>query len=183
MPRLLTAALLALCLALAACGDDDEQEAANTSGTTSTESATPEPAPEPADIDALASQISKKLDQRPTIPAPQGEPPAELVTKDIVKGKGKAAKAGDTVSVQYAGTSWSTGQEFDASWNRGQAFEFGLGQGMVIQGWDVGVEGMKPGGRRMLVIPPEQGYGPTGSPPAIGPNETLVFVVDLEKAG
>ena len=116
------------------------------------------------------------------MPQPEGEPPAELQTIDIVEGKGKAAKAGDNVSMQYVGVSWSTGQQFDASWDRGEPFEFQLGGGMVIPGWDNGIPGMKEGGRRLLVIPPEQGYGPSGTPDgAIGPNETLIFVVDLEK--
>jgi FKBP-type peptidyl-prolyl cis-trans isomerase len=125
--------------------------------------------------------ISKDRSKKPAIPAPKGDPPTSLVKKDIVKGKGKTAKAGGTVTVQYVGVSWSTGQEFDASWTSGQPFSFPLGAQRVIPGWDQGVAGMKVGGRRELVIPPDLGYGPQGSPPAIGPNETLVFVVDLEK--
>jgi peptidylprolyl isomerase len=92
-------------------------------------------------------------------------------------------KAGQTATVDYVGVSFSTGQEFDASWDRGEPFPFPLGGGQVIQGWDQGVEGMKVGGRRELVIPPDLGYGPQGSPPAIAPNETLVFVIDLKKIG
>jgi FKBP-type peptidyl-prolyl cis-trans isomerase 2 len=76
--------------------------------------------------------------------------------------------------VQYVGVSYSNGQEFDASWDRGEPFEFTLGVGQVIPGWDEGVEGMKEGGRRKLTIPADKAYGPQGSPPAIGPNETLV---------
>jgi peptidylprolyl isomerase len=83
--------------------------------------------------------------------------------------------------VQYVGVSYSNGQEFDASWDRGEPFEFTLGVGQVIPGWDEGVEGMKEGGRRKLTIPADKAYGPQGSPPAIGPNETLVFVIDLVK--
>jgi peptidylprolyl isomerase len=83
------------------------------------------------------------------------------------------------------GTSWSNGQQFDASWDRGaQPFAFQLGAGMVIAGWDEGLVGMQKGGRRLLVIPPEQGYGPQGTPDGtIAPNETLVFVVDLVEIG
>ena len=81
------------------------------------------------------------------------------------------------------GVSWSNGKEFDSSWKRHQTFPFTLGQGSVIQGWDHGVVGMKAGGRRMLVIPPDLAYGASGSPPSIGPNETLVFVIDLRKIG
>jgi peptidylprolyl isomerase len=99
-----------------------------------------------------------------------------------VKGKGKAAKAGDTVSVQYVGNSWSTGTQFDASWDRGsEPFTFPLGAGQVIPGWDQGIVGMKKGGRRLLVIPPDLAYGDQSPSPDIGPNETLVFVVDLQK--
>jgi peptidylprolyl isomerase len=87
--------------------------------------------------------------------------------------------AGDTLMVQYAGVTFSTGEEFDASWNTGEPFTFPLGAGRVIQGWDQGFVGMRRGGRRMLTIPPELAYGAQGFPPAIGPNETLVFVVDL----
>ena len=80
------------------------------------------------------------------------------------------------------GVSWSTGQQFDSSWDRGkQPFKFKLGAGMVIPGWDQGLVGMRQGGRRELVIPPNLAYGPQGQPPSIGPNETLIFVIDLQK--
>ncbi|MFH4280352.1 FKBP-type peptidyl-prolyl cis-trans isomerase, partial [Acinetobacter baumannii] len=74
---------------------------------------------------------------------------------------------------------WSTGEEFDASWNRGSTLDFPVGVGMVIQGWDQGLLGMKVGGRRRLEIPSELAYGAAGAPGAIGPNEALIFVVDL----
>jgi peptidylprolyl isomerase len=120
---------------------------------------------------------------RPTIEIPAGDPPAELQTEDLVTGDGAEANAGIQVSVDYVGTSWSTGKEFDASWNRGSTFEFGLGAGMVIAGWDQGVAGMKVGGRRRITIPPALGYGSAGAGGVIAPNETLVFVVDLRKVG
>jgi peptidylprolyl isomerase len=113
---------------------------------------------------------------------PHGQPPSDLVVKDIVKGSGKPVKPGETVTVQYVGASWSTGREFDASWNRGQSFRFQV-PGQVIEGWNEGVLGMRTGGRRLLVIPPAKGYGATGtSDGSIAPNETLAFVIDLEKA-
>ena len=172
LPILLACLLLALFAA--ACGDDDDQETAATPEPTA--EATAEPAGE---IDPSA--ISKDLTEKPAVDKPDGSPPAELVTEDIVKGKGKTAKAGDTVSAQYVGNAWSTGEQFDASWDRGaEPIEFPLGAGAVIPGWDQGIAGMKEGGRRLLVIPPDLAYGPSGSGP-IGPNETLVFVVDLEK--
>ena len=131
-----------------------------------------------------APTISADLKQEPVIAKPSGSPPAKLVKKDIVTGKGRKAKPGDKASVQYVGVSWSTGEKFDASWDRGGTpFEFPLGGGQVIQGWDKGIVGMRVGGRRELIIPPAQAYGPNGYPPAIGPNETLVFVVDLVKLG
>lgn len=96
-------------------------------------------------------------------------------------GDGAEAKEGDTVKVQYVGALYDNGKEFDASWDRNkEAFSFQLGGGQVIKGWDEGVAGMKVGGRRVLVIPPDLGYGPQGSPPTIPGNSTLVFVVDLE---
>ena len=87
------------------------------------------------------------------------------------------------VSVDYMGINWSNGREFDASWNRGDTFSFGLGAGMVIPGWDQGVQGMKVGGRRRLTIPPQMAYGSSGAGGVIGPNETLIFVVDLRNVG
>jgi peptidylprolyl isomerase len=102
--------------------------------------------------------------------------------RDVVQGNGEEAATGDQVSVQYVGTSWSTGKEFDSSWSRNkEPFKFQVGSGMVIPGWDQGIIGMKVGGRRELVVPPDMAYGPQGQPPAIGPNETLIFVIDLEK--
>ncbi len=121
--------------------------------------------------------------ERPSITVPPGEPPATLVIEDIVEGDGPEATAGVLVNVDYVGTSWSTGEEFDASWNRGSVFSFGLGSGQVIGGWDEGVQGMKVGGRRKLTIPPSMGYGAAGAGGVIGPNETLIFVVDLRGIG
>jgi len=110
---------------------------------------------------------------------PSGPAPKKLTEKELVEGTGAEAKSGDEVTVQYVGVDYKTGKEFDASWDRGEPFSFTLGAGEVIPGWDQGVEGMKVGGRRELIIPPELAYGPAGSPPAIGPNETLIFVIDL----
>ena len=99
---------------------------------------------------------------KPTVEVPTGPPPADLVVDDLVVGDGG---------------------QFDASWDRGDVFRFGLGAGQVIAGWDRGVQGMKVGGRRRLVIPPHLGYGDRGAPPVIPPGETLVFVVDLLTVG
>jgi peptidylprolyl isomerase len=116
---------------------------------------------------------------KPDVQIPEGPPPSELVSEDLETGDGDEAKTGDTVSVQYVGIDFETGEEFDSSWERGEPFQFQLGSGQVIQGWDEGVVGMKVGGRRQLVIPPDLAYGKEGQPPSIGPNATLVFVIDL----
>ena len=119
------------------------------------------------------------MSEKPEVDFYEGPPPTELVVTDLIVGDGPEAVAGQNVSVHYVGVAHSTGEEFDASYNRGSAFQFPLGGGRVIAGWDQGVQGMKVGGRRQLVIPPDLAYGPDGSPPTIGPNETLVFVIDL----
>ena len=117
--------------------------------------------------------------QKPEIDFPGGEPPADLQITDITRGDGAVAKAGDTVRVHYVGVAWSTGEEFDASYNRGAPLSFRLGVGQVISGWDQGVQGMKVGGRRQLVVPPHLAYGDRGAGGAIAPGETLIFVCDL----
>jgi len=117
--------------------------------------------------------------EKPEIEFPDPEPPTDLVVVDVVEGDGAEAKAGDTVSVHYVGVAHSTGEEFDASYNRGAPLQFRLGIGQVIQGWDRGVQGMKVGGRRQLVIPPHLAYGDRGAGGVIGPGETLIFVCDL----
>ncbi len=176
-PKVLPIVLaLLLGAGIAACGGDD-----SSSGETAA-TATPTETPTPANIDEIAAGITKNTKQEPKIVTPKGDPPTKLVIRDIVKGKGLKAKAGETLTMDYTGYSWSNGEKFDASWDRKQHFPFQLGAGMVIPGWDQGMAGMKEGGRRLLIIPPDLGYGPQGSGP-IGPNETLVFAVDLRKIG
>ncbi|GAA2980440.1 FKBP-type peptidyl-prolyl cis-trans isomerase [Streptomyces fulvorobeus] len=118
--------------------------------------------------------------EKPEIDFPGGEPPVDLEIKDIWEGEGEVATAGQTVSVHYVGVAYSTGEEFDASWNRGAPLKFQLGAGQVIKGWDQGVQGMKVGGRRQLIIPAHLAYGDRGAGAgAIAPGETLIFVCDL----
>ncbi len=114
---------------------------------------------------------------KPVIEAPSDPEPTELVVNDIVEGEGPAAKNGDEVTVQYVGALYD-GTEFDASWDRGEPFPVTIGSGTVIQGWDEGLVGIKAGGRRELIIPPDLGYGATGQPPTIPADSTLIFVVD-----
>jgi peptidylprolyl isomerase len=116
---------------------------------------------------------------KPDVTVPASTPPTDLVIEDLVVGDGDEARPGDQVSVHYVGVAWSTGAQFDASWDRGEPFEFGLGEGQVIAGWDQGVVGMRPGGRRRLSIPPHLGYGNSGAGGVIKGGETLVFVVDF----
>jgi peptidylprolyl isomerase len=145
-------------LLVAGCGDDDSSGDSASGAATAAEEST---------------------DTKPKVVVPEGAPPEELVENDLVEGDGAAAKSGDEITVDYVGVGYKSGEQFDASWDRGEPITFPLGAGAVIKGWDQGVEGMKVGGRRELVIPPNLGYGPAGAPPSIGPNETLIFVVDL----
>ena len=117
--------------------------------------------------------------EKPEIDFPEGPPPSDLEITDLTVGDGVEATAGKTVSVHYVGVSHSTGEEFDASYNRGAPLDFRLGVGQVISGWDQGVQGMRVGGRRRLVIPPHLAYGDRGAGGVIKPGETLIFVVDL----
>jgi FKBP-type peptidyl-prolyl cis-trans isomerase len=110
---------------------------------------------------------------------PKGPAPRTLIVKDLIKGTGKTATVGSTVTVNYVGALYKGGKEFDSSWKRNQPFTTALSAGSVIDGWVKGVAGMKVGGRRELIIPPSLGYGKSGSPPTIPANATLVFVVDL----
>lgn len=116
---------------------------------------------------------------KPDVTIPDGAAPTELVLEDLTVGDGALATSGLHVEVHYVGVAWSTGGQFDASWDRGDTLGFGLGSGQVIAGWYQGVEGMRVGGRRRITIPPHLGYGARGAGGVIGPNETLVFVVDL----
>lgn len=171
MNRKLLIPLLAALLAtfvIAGCGDDD-------SDSTSADATAAE--------EATAAEGDVNLASKPAIEVPEGPPPKELEINDIVEGDGATAEDGSLATVQYVGVNYSNGEEFDASWDRGQPFPFQLGAGNVIKGWDEGVVGMKVGGRRELIIPPDLAYGKQGSPPAIGPDETLVFVIDLIDVG
>jgi peptidylprolyl isomerase len=156
---LLTIALCAA-LAVAGCGGD------SSSSTGSSEAS------------ASAPSSAESTDTKPKVEVPDGLPPKQLESKELVEGDGAEAKAGDEVTVQYVGVDYKTGKQFDASWDRGEPFTFPLGAGEVISGWDKGVEGMKVGGRRELIIPPGLAYG-SQQVGSIAPNSTLIFVIDL----
>ncbi len=169
--RLLVLLAAVAALGLAACGDDDDDSGDSGSADTSRQESS-------ADTETETAPDLTDTSVKPVIDKPSGVPPRKLVKEDIVKGKGPGAKPGDTVVVHYVGVNFSTGEEFDASWDAGQPFPVQLGAGQVIEGWEKGLVGLKKGGRRQLTIPPEQAYGAEGAPPSIGPNETLVFVID-----
>jgi len=129
----------------------------------------------------VRAAIDCVMDQtKPEVTLPDDDPSGkQLRIDDLVVGDGETAAPGHTAEVHYVGVSWNTGDEFDASWNRGETFKFKLAGGQVIAGWDQGVVGMQVGGRRQLTIPPALAYGAQGAGGVIGPNEHLVFVVDL----
>ena len=128
---------------------------------------------------SVKTPTSGPLASKPKVTVPSGAAPKTLVIKELIKGSGSEAKAGESVTVNYVGVLYKGGKEFDSSWKRSEPFSFTLGKGQVIKGWDRGVAGMRVGGRRELVIPSELAYGKTGSPPTIPANAPLVFVVDL----
>ena len=131
----------------------------------------------------VAAAVSVVAMAKPEITIPDATPPADLVIDDLVVGDGQEATAGHDVEVHYVGVAWSNGRQFDASWDRGDTFSFRLGAGQVIEGWDRGVQGMRVGGQRRLTLPPQLAYGSRGAGGVIGPDETLVFVVDLVGVG
>jgi peptidylprolyl isomerase len=175
-----TAVIACALLLAAACGNNKTDS--------STVAASPTPSAqggvrkcENRTIPAPSAEPASATKTKPVVIVPDGAPPCKLVSQDITVGTGAEAKAGGDVTVQYLGVSWSTRQEFDSSWSRGgQAAGFNLSR--LIPGWQQGIPGMKEGGRRRLIVPPELGYGQTGSQ-GIAPGETLVFVIDLVKAG
>jgi len=128
---------------------------------------------------ASIPEIGGSNGSKPTISAPSGDAPKNLEKKDIFVGTGKEAVATSILEVHYTLMAWSTGNLVESSWDSGQTARFPLSG--VIAGWQQGIPGMKEGGRRLLVIPPDLGYGASGAGAAIGPNETLIFVVDLVK--
>jgi peptidylprolyl isomerase len=149
---------------------DEALGKSSAAATTSTPTSTTATAKTPA---------SGPLSKEPTVAVPTGATPTALVTKEIIKGTGAEAKAGQPVTVNYVGALFHGGKVFDASWKRNEPFVFTLGQGAVIKGWDQGVPGMKIGGRRELIIPANLAYGAKGAGSSIPPNAPLVFVIDL----
>jgi FKBP-type peptidyl-prolyl cis-trans isomerase len=179
LAALATAALIAGCGSSGSSGTitvgnenkaDEALGKSSAAATTSTPTSTTATAKTPA---------SGPLSKEPTVTVPTGAAPTALVTKEIIKGTGAEAKAGQPVTVNYVGALFHGGKVFDASWKRNEPFVFTLGQGAVIKGWDQGVPGMKVGGRRELIIPANLAYGAKGAGSSIPPNAPLVFVIDM----
>jgi peptidylprolyl isomerase len=170
--RTITITLLAAgTLGLAACGGKSYKTADIPSGGETV----------PAGLNVATTtpkQTNPALQKKPTVNVPKGPAPKKLVTKDLVTGTGKVATKTSNVTVQYVGVLYKNGKQFDASWDNGQPFSTQLGQGQVIKGWDEGIPGMKVGGRRELIIPPNLAYG-SKAQAKIPANSPLVFVVDL----
>jgi peptidylprolyl isomerase len=181
----LSAIAVACVLVIAACGDSDDSTAGDTTaGDTTTTLSDGSTTTGPADDASAASSSTVAAEDapnggKPEVAAGEGEPPTELEIEDIVTGTGAEATAGSAVEVHYVGALFDDGEQFDSSWDRDSTFEFVLGRGEVIPGWDEGLAGMKVGGRRRIVIPPDLAYGSEGAGDVIGPDATLIFVVDL----
>ena len=131
---------------------------------------------------ACSSSPSATAGIAPTVTVPSGPPPKQLESADLIEGTGATASVASTLTVQYVLATYSTHNVVQSSWTS-QPFTFVLGEGQVIPGWDKGVVGMKAGGRRELIIPPSLGYGAQSPGPGIAANDTLVFVIDLQKIG
>jgi peptidylprolyl isomerase len=184
MQRLLLIIAACLALLLAGCGDDS-------STTTETFSSKPREEREAREREASEKELAEqaKAEEKaakqqaaelPEVEIPSAPPPKQLVSEDLKQGSGAGAKAGDRIDVNYVGVLYSNGEVFDASWGKAaEPFSFELGKGEVIPGWDQGLVGMKVGGERKLIIPPDLAYGDQGSYPSIPPNATLVFQVKL----
>jgi peptidylprolyl isomerase len=173
-PLLILALCAALVIGVVGCGSSSDSST-DSSGSTESSSAEASDKSEKSG-DSTESNVEKT---KPKVTVPQGISPTKYAFRDLEEGTGATAKPGDEVTVQYVGVGYKSEEEFDSSWSRNEPFTFTLGAGEVIKGWDKGVEGMKVGGRRELLLPPELAYGAAGSPPSIGPNETLIFTIDL----
>jgi peptidylprolyl isomerase len=160
-------------LALAACGSDGDGDAADTSAPPATNECG---GPVPSTVEINGPGVGDRCAAKAEVEVPDPLP-TELYTEDLVVGDGAEVTAGSTVTVEYVGI-LPDGTEFDSSWNRPSAATFPLAEGQLIEGWLQGIPGMKVGGTRLLVVPGELAYGPEGRPPEIGPDQTLVFLVE-----
>jgi peptidylprolyl isomerase len=169
---LTTSCAVVAALGLAACGSSTAPGVQLAPSSGATEAAVP-----------TTPKLPTAISSKPTVTPPKDCNVKQLGKTDLIPGTGKTAQAGQTVVVNYVGVLCKTGKEFDSSWQRNQPFTTTLTAGSVIPGWVRGIPGMRVGGRRELIIPPNLAYGKAGSGSTIPPNSTLVFVVDLISAG
>jgi peptidylprolyl isomerase len=182
------AALLVAAVVAAGCGSSTSESAADKSAAKAeSEAQNQKPIPEPKAPAAQAvapTPGEADINTKPKVPKGSGPAPTALKAETLIAGNGPAIQSGQQATVNYVGVLFKNGKEFDTSWGKGkQPFQFALGSGQVIPGWDQGVLGMKVGERRRLTIPAALAYGAQGSPPKIGPNEPLIFDIDLKKIG
>ena len=176
--------IIATCIVLFlfGCGGTDQGSVVDqsaTSVTTATTAMTASTSSTVSTSDRIWAEVSAGNDRPSIVVRPNDRTPQNLVIEDVTAGTGEEALVGDLLEVKYVGALLDDGSEFDASWNRGQTFFIPIGVGAVIPGWDQGIVGMREGGRRLLIIPPELAYGSAGAGSAIPPNAALIFVVDL----
>ncbi|MGW5107085.1 FKBP-type peptidyl-prolyl cis-trans isomerase [Nocardia sp. NPDC004123] len=177
-------AVAAATVLAAGCGSSSDNKAASTTTGKATTSAAVATTTQSKGRECTADDI--KVDggfgQAPKITIPDDcDPPKQLIVKDLVAGSGPAAKAGDQLTMNYTLVTWSDRKVLDSSFTRGEPFELPLGAGEVIKGWDQGLVGVQQGARRLLIVPPDLGYGAGGH--GMKPYETLVFVTDAVKVG
>ena len=176
--------IIATCIVLFlfGCGGTDQGSVVDQSATsvaTATTAMTASTSSTVSTSDRIWVEVSAGNDRPSIVVLPNDRTPQNLVIEDVTAGTGEEALVGDLLEVKYVGALLDDGSEFDASWNRGQTFFIPIGVGAVIPGWDQGIVGMREGGRRLLIIPPELAYGSAGAGSAIPPNAALIFVVDL----
>ncbi|WP_280263781.1 FKBP-type peptidyl-prolyl cis-trans isomerase [Nocardia wallacei] len=180
-----TGMVAAAVLVLAACGGDDKSETGTTTTTSAAAGSQAQAAPQAKhgrECTADDVKTTGGFGEAPTITIPADcDPPQQLIVEDLVTGTGPAAAPGQPLTMNYTLVTWSDGKKLDSSFDRNEPFELTLGAGQVIPGWDQGLEGVTQGTRRLLIIPPNLGYGKGGN--GIKPNETLVFVTDAVKVG
>ncbi|MFD8101858.1 FKBP-type peptidyl-prolyl cis-trans isomerase [Nocardia fluminea] len=166
----------AAAITTAACGSDTD------SGSSSTSVAAGNSASTGLECTADEVKVSGGFGEAPEITIPDTcDPPKTLIVKDLVAGSGPGAVAGQPLTMNYELVTWSDKQVLDSSFQRGKPFGLTLGAGQVIQGWDEGLTGVQQGTRRLLIVPPNLGYGEGGN--GVPPNETLVFVTDAVQVG
>ncbi|WP_316573864.1 FKBP-type peptidyl-prolyl cis-trans isomerase [Nocardia canadensis] len=168
----------AAAIATAACGSDSDSASSPSSSTPAGQST----ASKGRECTADDIEVSGGYGDAPEITIPDScDPPTTLIVKDLVAGNGPGAVAGQPLTMNYALVTWSDKQTLDSSFKRGKPFQLTLGAGQVIEGWDQGLLGVQQGARRLLIVPPNLGYGAGGN--GVAPNETLVFVTDAVQVG